>query len=1259
MTGPLALALLSLLVLAFTGIEAQDHSLGAQRRHLQSLSSASSSDDGDEGVWLTVTFIYVGPIGDYGYNYAYDLARLAVMVKFSYNVWCYYQTVNTSDLNGTLNIISNAASSSNLVITTSSDLRDPTNQVAQYFPQTKFLMAGGDSNLTNVGIYQTVYNDARFLTGVLAGMKTTTNKICFLCAYRLNYLINGFNAWVWGAKQYNENVTAMIAFVNSWSDPTSEVQAVNDMMDAGCDVVNGQVNDISWQYQVASRGGLSIGFNSDIRLLVGESVLTSVVDDFTDIFAGYFEEIKNDTFTPGVKFFNMANKMVELTDYGINVTFRERQIMANKWMNYTETHTDTFFCGPMYSSKICNITDCYPYNSTILPNNDTCLGNWNLTLFEPFLLEGVVDFGTISVASNSSGGSGVLIIHQGLSTGVIVGMVFGIIVGVIIVVGFVGYYARNQKLATISVLKQVEEGQKKNYKIVYNELKFHDKIGAGNFGEVYAGEYRGADVAIKKLKFQDLQRHQIEEFTQEVSVMVGLRHPNIVLLMGACNEPPNLCIVTEYMPQGSLYSVIHNERLQFNESMMKNMIVDMLKGLQFIHSAGLLHRDLKSPNLLVDKRGSLKLADFGLTILQTASTNSMVHVSVPWSAPEILTGQPFTAKADVYSVGIIFWEILTRLTPYHDMLPAAIPRAVTQGKRPEPTPNNSVLPGLVPILQSCWADSPAERPDVAEIRRAVEAIEVTPEAHMTHSQSSGSLINSGQAPRSGANTKNSDSSSTSSSTISIVLPKTVAPTGIVTCVFVDVPDSNALWEWDAHVMFKALTTFHQCIELLLFKHRGYMAKNDGDAYLLTFSEAVDGLNFVVDIHLELMKQDWPNKLLSHSEAQEENYGNGMVWRGLRARAAVHMGPVISAQGNIVEQVMYSGNVVDVAVKVARLAQPGQSLLTDVMRKLLASTGSRLLNSATVTDLNTKPVKIHQISHNSLLTREFTPSFNFFDESAPIIADNDLLSKPERWIIQMKDIRLGPQIGVGSFGETFLANFEGKDVAVKVFPIRYLKSAQQLELREEAVKLTKLSHPNVVRVYGICLQVPILAMVQDFLPRGSLQHIVATNTVELPWERRLSFAIGIASGMAYLHSKNILHTEVKPSNFLVGHDWQIKVADLGFSRIKSQHQTMTHSELVAWTAPEVFDGEVYTKHSEVYSFAIILWEMVTRQVAWEGMHALRIANLVSQGQRPSVSGIVSNHMIAKELLRIMIQCWAPRREERPTFEQIVEMLQNLT
>jgi serine/threonine protein kinase len=90
--------------------------------------------------------------------------------------------------------------------------------------------------------------------------------------------------------------------------------------------------------------------------------------------------------------------------------------------------------------------------------------------------------------------------------------------------------------------------------------------------------------------------------------MTGLRHPNITLFMGVCLEPPDLCIITEFMMRGSLHDVLHNDKLQLPFPLLRNMIVDILKGLQFIHSAGIIHRDLKSPNLLVDKNWTIKVS---------------------------------------------------------------------------------------------------------------------------------------------------------------------------------------------------------------------------------------------------------------------------------------------------------------------------------------------------------------------------------------------------------------------------------------------------------------------------------------------------------------------------------------------------------------------------------------------------------------------------------------------------------------------------
>lgn len=157
----------------------------------------------------------------------------------------------------------------------------------------------------------------------------------------------------------------------------------------------------------------------------------------------------------------------------------------------------------------------------------------------------------------------------------------------------------------------MEDDQKASINISFEDLSFGRLIGRGNFGEgkripaispidinialVFVGEYRGTPVAIKKLMNQKMTREALQQFRAEVQAMVNLRHPNILLFMGACSEPPNMSIVTEFMKYGNLYDFLHNSPMKFGYKLAHNFAMAIAKGMQYIHAAGLLHRDLKTP----------------------------------------------------------------------------------------------------------------------------------------------------------------------------------------------------------------------------------------------------------------------------------------------------------------------------------------------------------------------------------------------------------------------------------------------------------------------------------------------------------------------------------------------------------------------------------------------------------------------------------------------------------------------------------------
>ncbi|XP_021679475.2 serine/threonine-protein kinase CTR1 isoform X2 [Hevea brasiliensis] len=153
--------------------------------------------------------------------------------------------------------------------------------------------------------------------------------------------------------------------------------------------------------------------------------------------------------------------------------------------------------------------------------------------------------------------------------------------------------------------------------ISWDELHIKERVGAGSFGTVHRAEWHGSDVAVKVLTVQDFHDDQLREFLREVAIMKRVRHPNVVLFMGAVTKRPHLSIVTEYLPRGSLYRLIHRPAAgeMLDQRRRLRMALDVAKGINYLHCLNppIVHWDLKSPNLLVDKNWTVKVCDFGLS----------------------------------------------------------------------------------------------------------------------------------------------------------------------------------------------------------------------------------------------------------------------------------------------------------------------------------------------------------------------------------------------------------------------------------------------------------------------------------------------------------------------------------------------------------------------------------------------------------------------------------------------------------------------
>ena len=297
-----------------------------------------------------------------------------------------------------------------------------------------------------------------------------------------------------------------------------------------------------------------------------------------------------------------------------------------------------------------------------------------------------------------------------------------------------------------------------------SQLEFHSRLGAGAYGEVFHGRWRGSDVAIKCMYTKRgginddpkaAERERNREFRNEVHLLMQARHPNIVLLMGTMVSSRRMCIISELCHRGSLYKVLHQTSSSGSGasngasgrsrkplppwSRRLQMMQDAASGCQFLHSNEpcIVHLDLKSPNLLVDKNWNVKVADFGLAQLkQHFFVGATGPVGTPeWTAPEVLKSEPFNESADVYSFGVVLWEMATRCKPFAGMLPHQVMAKVgfnsQQLERPTPEQTGGPLPdGYVELMYDCmsiqWQDRPRFdriRPRLEEIQRAVIASE--------------------------------------------------------------------------------------------------------------------------------------------------------------------------------------------------------------------------------------------------------------------------------------------------------------------------------------------------------------------------------------------------------------------------------------------------------------------------------------------------------------------------------------------------------
>eukprot|EP01117_Protostelium_nocturnum_P021040 TRINITY_DN997_c0_g2_i1.p1 TRINITY_DN997_c0_g2~~TRINITY_DN997_c0_g2_i1.p1 ORF type:complete len:1599 (+),score=445.16 TRINITY_DN997_c0_g2_i1:202-4797(+) len=264
---------------------------------------------------------------------------------------------------------------------------------------------------------------------------------------------------------------------------------------------------------------------------------------------------------------------------------------------------------------------------------------------------------------------------------------------------------------------QINLGGAKESMLNFDELHNLREIGSGAFGVVFKAQWRELNVAVKQIKSDDVTAEQLTEFLREVEILKGLRsHPNLVLFIGITFPPQPLSLVTEFCEGGGLFDYLRRNEVSEQQKMM--FVSGIARGMLHLHAEKVIHRDLAVRNILLTKHLEPKVSDFGLSRESKAADGANVTTTavgpLKWMSPESITQRRYSAKSDVWSFGVVIWEIITCEEPFANYTPVEAAIGVTtRGERLEvPT---FTPPILAKLMQECWRNNPEDRPDFSQI----------------------------------------------------------------------------------------------------------------------------------------------------------------------------------------------------------------------------------------------------------------------------------------------------------------------------------------------------------------------------------------------------------------------------------------------------------------------------------------------------------------------------------------------------------------
>ncbi|XP_058213828.1 probable receptor-like protein kinase At5g38990 isoform X1 [Rhododendron vialii] len=646
-------------------------------------------------------------------------------------------------------------------------------------------------------------------------------------------------------------------------------------------------------------------------------------------------------------------------------------------------------------------------------------------------------------------------------------------------------------------------------------------IGSGGFGKVYKAliDDGATTVALKRCK---LKSQGAKEFWTEIEMLSKLRHTHLVSLLGYCDESNEMILVYEFMEHGTLADHLYKTKTSgdgifdhMSWEQRLNICIGAARGLDYLHTGirhGIIHRDVKTTNILLDKDWIAKISDFGLCKLGSTS-HSHTHVSTDvkgsfgYFDPEYFLTRRLTKKSDVYAFGVVMLEMLCG-RPAVDMRVDEEQRSLVlwakQGIK-EDKLDQLIDPSLrdrisahclklfAEVANKCLDSLPKGRPTMADVVVRLEYALASERA---------------MDEQFGENAQRDDS-----------LPRGDAPSSSTSALYSENTQGQNRSKGNVSKVFQRTIKF--------------LAKGD---------------------HIKLKKRKGYDSNGEQSLSAVSSTRSILKWKNVTLPFRR-----FSVGGKIPRNF---SSYFTVGSKIPRNFSSSA-----------ASGGNEAYPSGQI--LPTPNLRIFSFSELKTATGNF---------------------------------RIDTVIGEGGFGKVYKGwleevvtskNGNGSVVAVKKLDSESKQGFE--EWQSEVHFLGRLSHPNLVKLLGYCLEDNELLLVYEYMKKGSLEnHLFGMGSAVQPllWDIRLKILIEAAQGLAFLHTseKQVIYRDFKASNILLDGCYNAKISDFGLAKLgpsaSKSHITTRVMGTFGYAAPEyVATGQLYLK-SDVYGFGVLLIEMLT-------------------------------------------------------------------